>query len=154
MIRADGEGDPAMLTADKIAICHWSNGGYWNMIEVSESALAGHDNHQFDIWPPVEGVTDGQNWGRGEAVYLNGCDVTTHPMPTASPSPSPSVTSSPSTEPTVSLSPSPEPTVTVTATAEPIPPTPCPTVTADAAVMIPMVAAVLASMAWGFRRRR
>ena len=153
MVKADGEGP----VADKIAICHWSNSGQWNIITVSSSALEGHDNHRFDIWPPVDGMTDGKNWGRGENVYVNGCQTTD--IDNVLPSPEPTLTASPS--PTVSVTPTPEPTVTVTATATatatpPIQPTPepCPPAVTDAAVIFPVTALLLATAAWGLRRGR
>ena len=76
---------------NKLTICHWNNGGSWEAIEVSTSALSGHENHSTDIWPPVEDVTNGNNWPRGEAVYLNACAIA---VVTPSPEPTPSPTSS------------------------------------------------------------
>lgn len=83
---------------NRITICHWDNGGHWNAIEISTSALNGHDNHDLDIWPPIEDVTPGQNWPQGEAVYLNGCVLA------STPSPGPTSTSSGSAGPTASSS--------------------------------------------------
>lgn len=71
---------------NRIVVCHWNNGGGWDAIEVSTSALGGHSNHNRDIWPPVEGVSEGQNWPDGEDIWLNDCAIET----TATESPSPS----------------------------------------------------------------
>ena len=82
---------------NRIVVCHWNNGGGWDAIEVSTSALGGHENHERDIWPPVEGVTGGQNWERGEDVWVNGCAVA------ASPEPTPSVTGTQTPSPSSTL---------------------------------------------------
>ena len=58
---------------NKITICHWNESGHWTAIEVSTDALAGHEQHETDIWPPVPSVTEGKNWSQGQDVYLNGC---------------------------------------------------------------------------------
>lgn len=79
---------------NKVTLCHWAEGGHWNAIEVSTSALSGHDNHGIDIWPPIEEVTEGNNWPEGEAVYLNACVLAATPEP--SDSPTSSGTASPS----------------------------------------------------------
>ena len=76
---------------NRITICHWDDGGHWNAIEVSTNALSGHDNHEVDIWPSIPNVTAGKNWPRGEAVYLNGCQIDAEVVPTPSPSPSSSL---------------------------------------------------------------
>jgi hypothetical protein len=74
---------------NRITVCHWDGSGHWDAIEISTSALNGHDNHDLDIWAPVEGVTPGHNWPQGETIYLNGCVLEAQ----ASPSPTPSPTS-------------------------------------------------------------
>lgn len=73
---------------DRITICHWSEGGHWEALNVPHQALEGHDNHDMDVWPPVEGVTDGQNWPRGQSMYINDCTLTASATPTPEPSPS------------------------------------------------------------------
>jgi len=75
---------------NQITICHYNESGHWDAIEVATSALNGHDGHDLDIWGPVEGVTPGHNWPKGEAIYLNGCVLETTVDPSPSPSPSPS----------------------------------------------------------------
>ena len=79
---------------NRVVICHWNNGGGWDAIEISTSALGGHDQHERDIWPPIEGVSDGQNWEQLGAVWDNGCRIEATPSP--SPSPTSSSTASPS----------------------------------------------------------
>ena len=138
-MRADGEGP----VSDKILICHWANGGHWNSINVSVEALEGHENHVWDIWPAVDGVTEGQNWNRGENVYVNGCETTRpgQPLPTPEPTPSESV--------------APSPTITVTATAVPTPaPTECETGVNEAALLVPLSVALAAAAMWDRWRRR
>jgi LPXTG-motif cell wall-anchored protein len=73
---------------NKVVICHWDNGGHWEAIEVATSSLNAHDNHDLDIWPPIEGGHQGMNWPKGEAVYLNGCVLASTPGPSPSGSPS------------------------------------------------------------------
>lgn len=78
---------------NKIIICHWqSDGGYWQAIEINHNALNGHDNHSYDVWPPVEDVTDGSNWPAGENMYLNDCTLTAEITESPSPEPSPTGT--------------------------------------------------------------
>lgn len=90
--------------SDKLVICHWQgDGGVWEAISVSHSALNGHDNHDFDIWPPVTGVTPGHNWENGSDVYLAGCVLGANPSPT--PTGSESGTSEPSPTQTATLPP-------------------------------------------------
>ena len=151
-MKVDGEG---AVKADKIVVCHWANGGHWNQITVSVNALNGHENHQWDIWPAVDGVTDGQNWNRGENVYANGCETTRpgQPLPTPEPTPSESVAPSPTVTPT----PTPEPTVTVTATATAVPtptPTECEPGVNEAAVLVPIAAALVVAAMWDRWRKR
>ena len=84
---------------NRVTVCHWDNGGHWQAIEVSTSALSGHTNHDLDIWPPIDGVSPGHNWPQGTDVWLNGCVLAPTPTPTAtssttaSPSPTPTPTS-------------------------------------------------------------
>jgi hypothetical protein len=145
-MRRDGEG----AVSDKIFICHWKNSGEWVGIAINTSALDGHENHDFDIWPPVDGVTDGMNWDLGEDILVNGCETTDRPTPTASVTPEP--TMSESASPTVSLSPTPKPTVTVTAVPSPIP-TECETVN-ETAVLFPIAIALMMAAGWDLWRRR
>jgi hypothetical protein len=162
-MRTDGMApyDPPVVEPEavtKIFICHWAKSGHWNGISVSVEALEGHEEHQFDIWPPFEDITDGQNWGRGENVYVNGCMTTD--IDNTLPSPEPTESASPS--PTVSVTPTPEPTVTVTATAtatavppEPTVPPICPSPVNEAAILVPIVLLMVASARWQrFRRRQ
>jgi hypothetical protein len=80
---------------NKIIICHWNNGaGHWEAMEINHNGLNGHDNHEYDVWPPVEDVTEGSNWPQGEDMYLNDCalNATASPSPEPSPEPSPTGT--------------------------------------------------------------
>lgn len=150
-MRTDGLAAPE----SKITICHWANGGHWNTITISYSALEGHDNHDLDIWPPVPGETPGHNWPQGESVYANDCAIATTPTPTATATPTEAPTASetptldPTSNPTVSEPPSPTVgptmTVTATATAPPVTPTPCitPTSTSSAMLASALVGAVV-----------
>jgi hypothetical protein len=61
--------------ADKIVICHASGGGIYEGVDVSVSALAGHDLHAEDIIPPNNGI-GARNWDSvGIGIHTNGCVV-------------------------------------------------------------------------------
>jgi LPXTG-motif cell wall-anchored protein len=81
---------------NNVTICHFNQGGYWDAVTVSTNALNGHDNHELDIWPPIEDTTEGSNWPGGEAVYLNGCVLAATPEPTPTPTDTATGTASPS----------------------------------------------------------
>jgi LPXTG-motif cell wall-anchored protein len=88
-----------------VVVCHWNNGGGWDALDVATSALNGHEQHDRDIWPPVGGVSEGQNWPDGEDIWLNDCRLQ------ATPEPSQSATSSGTAPPSNSASVSATPTL-------------------------------------------
>lgn len=73
---------------NRIIVCHWTEGGHWNALDIPHEGLNGHDGHNGDIWPPIPEVTDGSNWPQGEAVYYNNCAIEAVVTPSPSPSPS------------------------------------------------------------------
>jgi hypothetical protein len=94
MMSLDGQDSVIVPVGNnKIIICHWEGeGGAWQAIEINHNGLNGHDNHDYDVWPPVEGVTDGQNWPKGEDMYLNDCTLNATATATPEPSESPTGT--------------------------------------------------------------
>lgn len=61
----------------EIIICHWNEGeSTYVQQQLPIPALAGHEQHPQDIWPPLDGATDGQNWtALGQVIWENGCEL-------------------------------------------------------------------------------
>ena len=63
----------------KIIICHSSGGGIYEGVDVSVSALAGHELHAEDIIPPNDGI-GARNWdATGIGTHGNSCEVRATP---------------------------------------------------------------------------
>lgn len=63
----------------KIIICHASGGGIYEGVDISVSALAGHQLHAGDIIPPNDGI-GARNWdATGIGIHGNSCKVPAAP---------------------------------------------------------------------------
>jgi outer membrane biosynthesis protein TonB len=95
----------------KIIICHASGGGIYEGVDISVSALAGHELHAEDIIPPNDGI-GARNWdATGIGIHGNSCKVPAAPPVVNQPVENPPVVNQPVENPPVVNQPVVEPQV-------------------------------------------